>query len=81
MNEENIVCLGTNHYGESVWLRDFSWDCGWSWGGGYIGNRSCHYHFDSFYKDSDGGSCNLFDGFKSHFKQTTLTDKNNLALV
>lgn len=29
-----------------VFLEDFSWDCDWYWGGGYIGNRDFHCHFD-----------------------------------
>ena len=35
-------------YGEarSIFLEGFSWDCGWYWGGGYIGNRDMHCHFD-----------------------------------
>lgn len=34
-----------------VYLRDFSWDCGWYWGGGYIGNDSFHAHFDGAFLD------------------------------
>lgn len=35
-------------YGErrGVYLEDFSWDCGWYWGGGYIGNKHFHAHFN-----------------------------------
>ena len=29
-----------------IYLHDFSWDCGWYWAGGYLGNNSCHFHFD-----------------------------------
>ncbi len=31
---------------EAIYLEDFSWDCGWYWGGGYVGNRNMHCHFD-----------------------------------
>ena len=31
---------------EAVYLRDFTWDCDWYWGGGYIGNSEFHAHFD-----------------------------------
>ena len=31
---------------EIVYLDGFKWDCGWYWGGGYIGNRNFHAHFD-----------------------------------
>jgi len=32
---------------EPIYLKGFSWDCGWYWSGGYIGNRNMHTHFDS----------------------------------
>ena len=32
---------------ERVYLEDFSWDCDLYWGGGYIGNKDLHCHFDS----------------------------------
>jgi len=39
---------------ENVFLYDFQWDCGWYWGGGYIGNRNFHAHFDgAFLKTPD----------------------------
>lgn len=40
--------LGTTKgsHPERIYLRDFSWDCKWYWGGGYIGNRNLHCHFD-----------------------------------
>lgn len=31
---------------ESVSLNGFKWNCGWYWGGGYIGNKNFHAHFD-----------------------------------
>ena len=40
---------GTN---EDVYLYDFSWNCDWYWGGGYIGNRNFHSHFDSCFLDT-----------------------------
>ena len=39
------------YQGEIVWLTEASWDCDWYWGFGYIGNRNCHHHFDSMFKD------------------------------
>jgi hypothetical protein len=31
---------------EAIYLEDFTWDCGWYWGGGYVGNRNMHCLFD-----------------------------------
>ena len=36
---------------EVVYLNGFSWDCDWYWGGGYIGNRNFHAHFDGAFLD------------------------------
>lgn len=32
--------------GERIFLEKHSWDCGWYWGFGYIGNVHLHTHFD-----------------------------------
>jgi hypothetical protein len=34
---------------ERIWLSKHSWDCGWYWGFGYIGNANIHTHFDSVF--------------------------------
>ena len=31
--------------GQTLHLTKHSWDCGWYWGFGYIGNRNLHIHF------------------------------------
>lgn len=51
--------------GEKIYLSAPSWDCGWYWGFGYLGNGNCHYHVDGLMKD-----CNLFDGLKKEFGNT-----------
>jgi hypothetical protein len=46
---------------ESVRLEDFTWDCDWYWGGGYVGNNNFHCHFDGCFLntvDSRGHSLN-----------------------
>lgn len=64
------VLIGYNN-NEPIYLSPPSWDCGWYWGFGYLGNKNCHYHVDGLAKD-----CNLFDGFKKHFGETLkVTDK------
>lgn len=34
-----------------VYLEDFTWDCGWYWGGGYVGNKNFGAHFDGCFLD------------------------------
>jgi len=48
--------------GVSIYLSPPSWDCGWYWGFGYLGNKNCHYHVSGLFKDT-----NLYEGFKNHF--------------
>lgn len=50
------------HYEEKIYLSAPSWDCGWYWGWGYLGNKDCHYHLNGIDK-----SKNLFDALKEHF--------------
>lgn len=60
--------------GEVIWLTKHSWDCGWYWSFGYLGNRDCHFHFDSilFLKDSKG---NILYTASDLFQETNISDK------
>lgn len=62
--------------GDPIYLSPPSWDCGWYWGFGYLGNKNCHYHIDGLSKD-----CNLFDGFKKHFGESLKIDDKNLWIL
>lgn len=42
--------------GENIYLSKHTFDCGWCWGFGYVGNSRCHYHFESFLKDAKTAS-------------------------
>jgi hypothetical protein len=50
--------------GEAIYISPPSWDCGWYWGFGYLGNRHCHYHLDGL---SAGKNQNLYDAMREHF--------------
>ena len=43
----NKIYLGSNTQYGRLYLSKHSWDCGWYWGFGYIGNNSCHMHIES----------------------------------
>ncbi len=58
------IRLGKVH-SENIYLSAPSWDCGWYWGFGYLGNNNCHYHVDGMNKDK-----NLYDAFIEHFGNT-----------
>lgn len=65
-----------NHDGQNIYLSAPSWDCGWYWGFGYLGNSQCHYHVDGLktreWYDTEK-KCfrserrSLYDGFREHF--------------
>lgn len=42
----NKIKLGT-YNNEVISLTKHTWDCGWYWGMGYVGNRNCHFHIDT----------------------------------
>lgn len=52
--------------GENIWLSKHKWDCDWYYGMGYLGNKDCHFHFESFLKDSKTAS--------ELFESTNITD-------
>ena len=57
---EDRIYLGTiAEYGR-LYLSKHSWDCGWYWGMGYIGNNNCHMHIDSLI-GAECSICNIFD--------------------
>ena len=73
--------------GEKIYLSAPSWDCGWYWGFGYLGNKNCHYHVDGLTKhesyDFDSKVwkyefTNLFDGFKKHFGNSLIVRDSQL---
>lgn len=43
---DKIYLGNTTEYGR-LYLSKHSWDCGWYWGFGYIGNSGLHMHIDS----------------------------------
>jgi hypothetical protein len=65
------ILLG-KHDGQNIYLRAPSWDCGWYWGFGYLGNKSCHYHLDSLMKTTD-----LYRGMKDHFGDSLIIQDSN----
>jgi hypothetical protein len=62
--------------GDNIYLSAPSWDCGWYWGFGYLGNKNCHYHIEGLVKKHNA---NLFDAIKKEFGNTlTIKDDSDL---
>ena len=83
--------LGENRDGERYCLMQGHFDCGWSWGLGYVrtftNNKNPHLskdiishdHFDyMFFKDRSKSG---YDKFKDFFAETPLTDKEIWTLL
>jgi hypothetical protein len=72
--------------GQPIYLSPPSWDCGWYWGFGYLGNKDCHYHIDGLTKIetynhekrvSEYQFVNLYDGIKKHFGDSFIVKKDS----
>lgn len=59
--------------GEVIWLEKHKWECDWYWGFGYLGNRNCHFHFESLLYPKVGGS--VLYSASQLFSDTKITDK------
>lgn len=59
-----------NVAGESIYLSKHSWDCGWYWGFGYIGNGRMHTHFDTVFLND------TITDITDIFKSTRLTQED-----
>lgn len=66
------MLIGYNN-NEPIYLSPPSWDCGWYWGFGYLGNKNCHYHVDGL-----GKGKNLHDAFIEHFGDTLQIRESHL---
>ena len=81
------VYLGTTKgdFPEQIYLSGFSWDCGWYWGGGYLGNRNMHTHFDGCFLnvvDVRGHSLGNFVScwYKGNFPETAKEISNGCSI-
>mgnify|MGYP003385921337 FL=1 len=60
--------------GANIRLSAPSWDCGWYWGFGYLGNKNCHYHLSGLGK---GENINFKDALAKHFDAGTSIFKHD----
>lgn len=60
---ENVY-MGMTEDGDRIYLRRPSWDCGWYWGFGYLGNDNCHYHLSGLTSEHKN---NLWNALRKEF--------------
>ena len=64
-NKLNKHFIGTDKQtNENIYLSAPSWDCGWYWGFGYLGNRYCHYHLSNYAK---GRNIDMYNALKQDY--------------
>lgn len=73
MNNKTVFFGTRKSDGARIYLTKPTWDCGWYWSFGYLGNRNEHYHLDSY--QSKDHFLKLEDG---SFK--ILTEKRNKCM-
>ena len=49
---------------ERIYLTMPSWDCGWYWGFGYLGNKNEHYHLSGY---ANGRNINMYDALLADY--------------
>lgn len=62
--EKEIFLGRRNDDSALIYLSPPSWDCGWYWGFGYLGNKDEHYHLSSYQKNPCTGqwrNINMYD--------------------
>lgn len=63
------ILLGRSvEFNEPIYLSKHEWACDWYWALGYLGNKNCHFHFESYL---EGGKYDVSD----HLKQTNITQR------
>jgi len=50
--------------GVQVYITSPSWDCGWYWSFGYLGNKDEHYHLSGY---ADGRNINMYDALLADY--------------
>jgi hypothetical protein len=59
---------------QNVYLRDFSWECGWYWSGGSIGNNRFSAHFDGAFLDAPDVRGHILGNFVSPWTKNPTGD-------
>ena len=79
VNGKDRVFFGTRKSDNArIYLTKPSWDCGWYWGFGYLGNKNEHYHLSGY---QDGRNINMYDALKEDYKLNKNIEKHLWTFV
>ncbi len=74
INGNEKVTLGIRKSdGRIIHISKPSFDCGWYWGFGYLGNRDEHYHLSGF---ANGRNINMYDALKADYSLNPKIENN-----
>jgi hypothetical protein len=69
------VFMGVNKESkEKIYITKPTFDCGWYWSFGYLGNKDCHYHLDGY---ANGRTISMYDALLKDYELSN-NIKNNL---
>ena len=71
MSRQRIL-IGHHKQNGPTFLEKHSFDCGWYWAFGYLGNRDCHWHIKSIINQPEE-YCPTWTNIDHHFSSTWLT--------
>jgi len=61
--------------GEAIYFSKPTFDCGWYWGFGYLGNINCHYHLSGY---ANGRNINMYDALIKDYNLCNALGNGNL---
>lgn len=67
------IFFGKDVDGQNIYLTKPSWDCGWYWGFGYLGNSKCHYHLSGY---KNGRNINMHDALLQDYELNPVIKDN-----
>lgn len=65
---------------EPVYINDFSWDCNWYWGDGYIENKNFHAHFDEAFLDVPDSRGHILGSFYDPWTEPKYNKENTKVI-
>lgn len=74
INGKDKILLGVNKSSENIYIYKPTWDCGWYWSFGCLGNKNQHYHLSGY---KNGRNINMYDALMGDYDLTEKI-KNNL---
>jgi len=74
INGVNKVFFGIHKESkERVFITKPTWDCGWYWSFGYLGNKDWYYHLKGY---TNGRNINMYDALMADYELNPTIERN-----